>query len=55
MATHWPDFTADNAAFAQAKAELGTGAGYSAIAQRAQSIKLRMSHDLVIDKPKRKG
>lgn len=56
MATQWPDITADNVAFAQAKATLGPGASLSEIAQCAQSIKLRMvAHDLVIDKPKRKG
>lgn len=53
-ATQWPDFTADNVAFAAAKAEL-PGASLSEIAQRAQSIKRSMSRDLIIDKPKRKG
>jgi hypothetical protein len=38
----WPDLTMDQAAWDQAKAELGTTASVSDLAQRAQRIKVRL-------------
>jgi hypothetical protein len=38
----WPDTTVDRTAWEQAKAELGTTASVSDLAQRAQRIKLRL-------------
>jgi hypothetical protein len=38
----WPDLTVDQRAWEQAKAELGTTASVSDLAQRAQRLKARM-------------
>lgn len=38
----WPDTTVDRLAWDQAKAELGTTASVSDLAQRAQRIKIRL-------------